>query len=159
MDDAVAVDPIGAASTDERVNAILTLTQRLTNLILAETALLKKHRAAALQATEAEKNHLSTLYAREMRAIQMRPELLSGASRKQKEMLRDSAAAFRTCVVKHARTLARIRAVSEGLVVAIGEEMARLRQPVTAYKAPGRPGIKRAAPVPQAPAFGFDCSI
>lgn len=156
---ASAVDPLGAASTDERVHAILTLTQRLTNLITAETDLLKKHRAAALRGTEAEKNQLSTLYAREMRAIQMRPELLAGATRKQKEMLRDSATAFKACVTKHVRTLARIRAVSEGLVVAIGEEMARMRQPVTTYSAPGRPSIKSAALVPQAPAFGFDRSI
>lgn len=155
----VAVDPLGATNINDRVSAILSLTQQLTSLIAAETDLLKSRRAAALRETEAEKTRLSSLYAREMRAIQARPELLAGASSKQKEMLKAASGAFRACMVTHVRTLARIRAVSESLVVAIGEELSRLRKPMTSYNGPTVPAMKRAYPVPQSPAFGFDRSI
>lgn len=92
MPQAVAVDPLGTTSVNERVNAILSLTHQLTGLITTETALLKSRRAAALRETEAEKSRLSGLYAREMRAIQMRPELLAGATVKQTEMLQAASA-------------------------------------------------------------------
>lgn len=157
--DAVPVDPLGTASLNERVRAILNLTQELTRLLTLETNLLKTRRAAALRETEAEKNRLSALYAREMRAIQMRPELLAGASAEQKTMLKAASTEFRACVVKHVRTLSRIRAVSEGLVVAIGEELDRLRKPITSYKGPGSPMMRNATAIPQSAAFGFDRSI
>ncbi len=153
----IAVDPLGTTSLDDRVNAILTLTKQLTALINSETSLLKAHRASVLRETEAEKARLSSLYAREMRAIQARPELLKGISAKQKQTLHTASAAFKNCVVAHVRTLARIRSVSEGLVVAIGEELNRMRTPVTNYKGPNAAMFtKKAAP---APAFGFDRSI
>jgi len=155
----VSIDPLGTASVNERVRAILNLTRQLTDLILSETSLLKTRRAAALRETEAEKNRLSSLYAREMRAIQMRPELLAGASAEQKSMLKRASTEFRDCVVTHVRALARIRAVSEGLVVAIGEELDRMRKPVTSYKGPGGPRMKNTGAIPQSAAFGYDRSI
>lgn len=157
--DAVPVDPLGTTSLNERIKAILKLTQELTRLITLETNLLKTRRAAALRETEAEKNRLSALYAREMRAIQMRPELLAGASAEQRAMLRDASTEFRECVVRHVRTLSRIRAVSEGLIVAIGEELDRMRKPITSYKRPGSPLTKKASVIPHSAAFGFDHSI
>ncbi|MEQ1889582.1 MAG: hypothetical protein ABL951_10445 [Alphaproteobacteria bacterium] len=159
MPHAVDVDPLGTTSVNERVNAILSLTHQLSSLITSETSLLKSRRAAALRETEAEKSRLSALYAREMRAIQMRPELLAGATGKQTEMLRAASVAFRACVVTHVRTLARIRSVSEGLIVAIGEELGRLRKPMTSYRGPSMTMIKSISAVPQTPVFGFDRSI
>ncbi len=155
----MAVDPLGTATVDARVNAILSLTSQLTGLITLETALLKSRRAAALRETEAEKKRLSSLYAREMRAIKARPELLAGVNARQKDMLHSASVAFKACVVTHVRTLARIRAVSEGLVVAIGEELNRRRKPMTSYKGPNGPAMNRAAGASYSPAFGFDRSI
>lgn len=157
--ESAAVDPLGTAGLNERVQAILSLTGQLTSLITSETALLKTRRASGLRETEQEKTRLSTLYAREMRAIQARPELLAGISGKQKEMLHSASVAFRDCVVTHARTLSRIRAVSEGLIVAVGEELNRLRKPMTSYKGPAGPKMKNACPAPQSPALGYDRSI
>ncbi len=159
MQETAAVDPLGTTSLDARVNAILSLTNQLTGLITSETTLLKSHRAAILRETEAKKSRLSSLYAREMRAINARPELLAGISPRQKEMLRSASVAFKSCVITHVRTLARIRAVSEGLVVAIGEELNRKHKPMTSYKGPGGPAMNRAPAPSYAPAFGFDQSI
>ncbi len=159
LQEVVSIDPLGTTNVNERVRAILNLTRQLTDLILSETRLLKTRRAAALRETEAEKNRLSSLYAREMRAIQMRPELLAGASVEQKSMLKRVSTEFRASVVTQVRALARIRAVSEGLVVAIGEELDRMRTPMTSYKGPNGPRMKNTAAIPQSAAFGFDRSI
>lgn len=157
--EAAAVDPLGTTSLDARVNAILSLTQQLTKLISSENALLKNRRASVLRESEAEKTRLSTLYAREMRAIDARPQLLAGITARQRDALRTASEAFRACVVTHVRAIARIRAVSEGLVVAIGEELNRRSKPVTSYKGPNQPAYNRAAASTPAQAFGFDRSI
>ena len=155
----VAVDPLGTSTLEGRVNAILTLTRQLTDLITSENTLLRSRRAASLRETETEKTRLSSLYAREMRAIHARPELLAGINARQKEMLHSASVAFKACVVTHVRTLARIRAVSEGLVVAIGEELSRMHKPVTSYKGPNAATLNRGAVTAPSPAFGFDRSI
>lgn len=159
LQETVAVDPLGTTSLEERVNAILTLTRQLTNLITSENASLRTRRAACLRETETEKNRLSTLYAREMRAIHARPELLAGINTKQKEILHSASSAFKACVVTQVRTLARMRAVSEGLVVAIGEELSRMRSPVTHYKGPNASKLNKGPNTAHSPAFGFDRSI
>lgn len=157
--EAAAIDPLGTTSLDARVHAILSLTQQLTHLISSENDLLKTRRASVLRETEAEKTRLSTLYAREMRAIDARPELLTGLNARQKNALRTASEAFRACVVTHVRAIARIRAVSEGMLVAIGEELNRRRAPMTRYKGPNEPVYNRAAATMPAQAFGFDRSI
>lgn len=133
-----AVDPLGAGSTSERVEMIQLLTDDLSELLETETALIEAHQSSRLRETEEKKARLSGLYAREMRAISARPELLQGISATQKQGLHSAASTFDTILHKHARALSRSRAVTEGLVRAIGDEVARLRQPVTSYARPGR---------------------
>jgi len=159
MQETVAVDPLGTTTLEARVNAILTLTRQLTNLITSENASLQARRATCLRETETEKTRLSSLYAREMRAIHARPELLAGINARQKEMLHSASVAFKACVVTQVRMLARIRAVSEGLVVAIGEELNRMRKPVTSYKGPNASRLNKGANTAHSSAFGFDRSI
>ncbi len=154
-----AIDPLGTENLDQRITAILSLTRQLQDLITSETMLLKSRRASSLRETQEEKTRLSSLYAREMRAIKTRPELLSGVSAAQKEKLRAASASFKKCIATHVRTLARIRAVSEGMVVAIGEELSRMRKPMTSYNGPSGPAMNWTSPVPHAPAFGIDRSI
>lgn len=154
-----AVDPLGTTNLRDRIQAILSLTTQLTALITAETNMLKSRRGSSLRETEDEKRRLSALYAREMRAIKARPELLAGATPKQKEILRTASSAFRACIATHVRTLARVRAVTEAMVVAIGEELSLRQQPVTSYKRPGAPALNRSSSTLSAPAFGFDHSV
>lgn len=132
-----ALDPLGASSIPERVGMILSLTSDLSDILKVETALIESHQAGKLRDTEEEKTRLSSLYAREMRAIHARPELLKGMTEAQTQDLRTTATDFAQALREHARALSRSRAVTEGLVKAIGEEVGRLRQPVTRYAAPG----------------------
>lgn len=154
-----AVDPLGTTNLADRIQAILSLTTQLMALITAETSMLKSRRGSSLRETEAEKRRLSALYAREMRSIRARPELLAGATPRQQEALRAASSAFRACVATHVRTLARIRAVSEAMVVAVGEELSLRQQPVTSYKRPGGPTLNKGSSMVSAPAFGFDHSV
>lgn len=130
-------DPLGTSSLGDRVEIILTLTRQLSELIGEETEQLKARRPSNLRHTEERKFQLSTLYAREMRAIQARPQLLHGVSAAQKQALRTAAEKFQEAVTGHARRLVRTSAVTKALVVAIGEELTKRRQPATRYGASG----------------------
>lgn len=155
-----AADPLGAASITARVEAILTLTRQLTGLLVKEMGMLKSRRPSALRETESEKRRLSVLYAKEMRAIQMRPELLEGATSVQKARMREVSDAFKTCLAEHLRTLTRSRAVREAMIVAIGEEVNRMRQPSPGYHRSGNvAAISMAAHKPVSAAIAIDRSI
>ncbi len=132
-----AFDPLGTSNLADRIEIILTLTSQLSELIEAETEQLRLHRPAMLRHTEEKKAQLSTLYARQMRAIQARPELLQGTTPAQKQALRTAAEKFQATVTNNARRLVRTNAVTKALIVAIGEELTKRRAPTTRYGASG----------------------
>ncbi|MFZ5915232.1 MAG: hypothetical protein ACOY17_13515 [Pseudomonadota bacterium] len=155
-----AADPLGTTSISSRVAAILALTQQLTGLLAKEIGMLKTRRPSALRETETEKRRLSMLYAQEMRAIQMRPELLAGATPEQKARLREVADAFKACLAEHIRALTRSRVVREAMIVAVGEELNRRRQPPANYQRSGNgPAKDVIANKPAVSAIAVDRSI
>ena len=149
-----AVDPLGTDNLAQRVEVILSLTSQLAALIELETAQLEQHRPSQLRHTEEKKAQLSTLYARQMRAIQTRPQLLLGMTEAQKQALRQTAEKFQGIVADNARRLVRASAVTKALVVAIGEELHIRRQPSARYGASGNGKAARATV-----AFSHDRSI
>lgn len=155
------VDPLGTGNLTQRIHLILELTQELTGLIESETALLKKHRPSELRLTEVKKSKLSSLYAREMRAIQARPQLLQGATHEQKQSLHRAAEDFQAIMLTHTRRLVHTRAVTESLVIAIGEELSNRRSPATRYQPPHarKAATHHLNATPAAIAFSHDTSI
>ena len=130
-------DPLGATNPDDRVTQILALTEQLSTLLETENEFLKQRQMIKLTTNEAQKSKLSKLYALEMRAIAARPELLAGITDEQRASLRTAATGFRALTADHARRLARAKAVTEGLVKAIGDEVAKSRQPSKSYSPAG----------------------
>lgn len=131
-------DPLGATNLSDRVNQILALTGELSTLLEAENEILKQRQIASITANEAKKSKLSRLYAQEMRAIAARPELLAGITNQQRSALKTAAGKFRDLTADHARRLARAKAVTEGLVKAIGDEVAKTQQSSKGYRGPGQ---------------------
>ncbi len=131
-------DPLGATSPGDRVSQILALTGELSTLLEAENEFLKQRQIASLTANEAKKSKLSRLYAQEMRAIAARPELLAGITNQQRSALKAAAGKFRDLTADHARRLARAKAVTEGLVKAIGDEVAKTQNSSKGYRGPGQ---------------------
>lgn len=159
--DSKGVDPLGTDNVADRIEMILQLTGELCGLIEAETTHLEHHRPSELSQSEAKKAQLSALYAREMRAISARPELLHGATSAQKQSLQESAENFRATVANHTRRLVHARVVTEALVVAVGEELNKRRNPATRYAKPyGKSGALNSASMrPATIAFSHDRSI
>lgn len=134
-------DPLGATNSDERVTQILALTEQLSALLEMENEFLKQRQINKLTTKEAEKSKLSKLYALEMRAIAARPELLAGITNEQRTSLKTAATSFRALTADHARRLAHAKAVTEGLVKAIGDEVAKSHQPSKGYSPAGHQQI------------------
>lgn len=159
--DSQGIDPLGTDNLADRIENILQLTGELTALIELETSHLKQHRPSELSHSEMKKTKLSSLYAREMRAIGARPELLHGASAAQKKILRSTTEALHATVANHTRRLVQMRSVTEALVVAVGEELTKRRNPETRYaRRYGQAGVLDSASArPATSAFSHDRSI
>src|SRR5262245_33628115 len=102
--------------TSARLERLVILTRRLTDLILRETAIFRTGRPADVQDLADEKATLSGQYTREMTAFKRDAAGLTRLSPPQKSELRDATATFRTALTELSDVLARVRRVSEGIV-------------------------------------------
>ena len=142
----------GSLAADGRLSQIVALTGRLTAAIEREKALLEARRPRELDAALAEKESLADLYAREMRALAKERQWLEAASPGVRDMLRDAVGNLRSLLADYGRTLVARRTLTEGLVQALGQEVARQRQPFTGY------GAARSMPNARATHFACDQS-
>jgi len=123
------------ALEEQRIERLLSMSQRLIAALEADVTLLKSGKARALHTTDPEIVRLSALYGREAAALQaqaaksVRPELA--------KKLTEATARFRSLLETQIRLLTRMRNASEGLIRAVAEEMERRRAPVTPYRGTG----------------------
>lgn len=122
-----------ASVADERLGQILALTQRLRTAIEREKTLLDARRPRDLGAALDEKEALANHYVREMRELANDRQWLAAASPEARNALQDAVGAFRAMLGDYARMLVARRTIVEGLVQALGHEVARQRQPFAGY--------------------------
>jgi hypothetical protein len=121
----------------DRAEQILALTDRLTALIEAETqAILAQEAPLAGEAGE-EKARLANLYRQEMSRIAADRALIRAAPAVLLDRLRGATVRFRAALAAHERALVGVKEVTEGLVKAIAEEVARVRGGARGYGASG----------------------
>ncbi len=125
---ALAVD-----SPTDRVEQLIILTEKLTDIILMETGLLKERRPSDLGAVLDEKTRLSKVYAREMALVNKDRSLLEGAKKDLMQLLKKATAKFRDALGEYQRLLTSARQVTEDMVKSIASEVATKRKPVIAY--------------------------
>ncbi len=124
---------IAAADADQRVEQLITLTERLGQLLAAETRAFEARRPQDAAAGGHETARLANIYRHESARIRAEPELISGARADLRRRLTEATRAFNAVLRRHGRALHAAKTVTEGLVQAIAEEVARQRPRASGY--------------------------
>ncbi len=130
---------LDAADPRERVDQMITLTERLTGMMRQEAEAFETHRPQDALAGAEETGRLANLYRHESLRIRKDPGLISGAPLEQRRRLIAATQAFDAALARHGRAVTAAKAVTEGLVRAIAEEVASLRPVGAGYGQGGRP--------------------
>lgn len=121
----------------DRAAQMLLVTERLAALIAAETQRIEA-RLPPLDGGEAEeKTRLANAYRLELTRIKHDRSLIEGADADTLAKLRAATGALHEALAAHEASLNAVKIVSEGLVQAMAEELARLRTGETGYQASG----------------------
>ncbi len=121
----------------DRLEAVLELTARLSDLVTEEIRLLEAREPHKLSGHEDERTRLSMLYAREMQALKADRDAARAAGDERLARLRDETAAFNEMLDRHRSLVTRMRKVTEGIIRTIADEAAAQRAPSTTYGASG----------------------
>ena len=127
---------------ERNVEQLIALTERITARMAADAADFEARRPLAAAERIGATAELANLYRHESARVKAEPELIAGASEVSRRKLKQASEAFEAVLARHARALEAAKTVTEGIVRAIAEEVARTRSAGTGY-GPGaqtRPG-------------------
>jgi hypothetical protein len=122
-----------AIDCDDRVEQLIILTERLTDLIARQSAAFE----AAQYVDEVAK--LANLYRHESTRVRGNVALVSGASLERRQRLIRATEAFDSVLARQGRAVTAAKTVTEGLVRAIAEEVA-IQRPTASGYGPGAQG-------------------
>ena len=135
---------LAAGNPADRAQALLRLTQRLTDLIREETRLFKDRRPQDALALQDEKSKLANIYRTEVARARQEPTRFAGAPAAIKAALRDATTAFHDALSENGHVVNALKQVTEGVVKAIADEAARQRSAGSGYG----PGANAQSPKP-----------
>lgn len=121
----------------ERVNALIALTQRLTDLIGAECRAFEERRPHDVALTIDETSRLANTYRHESNRIRQDRSLVEGAPLERRMALMRATEAFDAVLARHGRALEAARIVTEGIVKAVADEVVARRETGAGYGAGG----------------------
>ena len=121
------MNELAAANGAERTQALLNLTNRLTDLITSETRLFQAHRPQDAISLQAEKTKLAAIYRTEVSRAGREPSRFAGASQTIKLALRKATELFHKALTENGHAVGAAKQVAEGVVKAIADEAARQR--------------------------------
>jgi len=130
---------LDATDPAERVDLLISLTERLTGLMAHESAAFESHRPQDALAGAEETGRLANLYRHESMRVRKDPELIAQAPLARRRQLMAVTTAFDAALARHGRAVAAAKTVTEGLVRAIAEEVASQRSSGAGYSQGGRP--------------------
>ena len=131
-----------AAVPFAELEAMVQLTEKLTGYLAAQARAFEQHRPHDVAADLAEVTRLAQLYRAGSAHVRLNPQLLDTAPAPLRARLRRATEAFDAVLQRQGRALDSSKTVTEGLVRAIAEEIARKRNVGQAYG----PGATRRAP-------------
>lgn len=117
----------------DRVEQLIVLTERLTAMLEADAHAFETHAPHLASAQVAETAALANIYRHESARVRADASLIADAPAERRRRLLSATKLFETVLVRHGRALRAAKAVTEGLVQAIAEEVARQRSAVTGY--------------------------
>ncbi len=125
--------------------ALMGLTKRLVEVIVAENAVLNnRKRASDAKHLIEEKSRLASAYAREMDVMRKNGGARAFGTADQLRELKRETAAFHQILDDHKQIVERARTLTEGMLKAVGDEVAKRNQPAQGYNktaAPAKPRI------------------
>ena len=126
-----------ADDAEHRVEQLLLMTERLAMLATEDTKRIEARQPLLDGAEAEEKNRLATAYRLELARIKLEPALIQDASPELLTNLRRATAALHETLAAHELALSAVKVISEGLVQAMAEEVARQRGAGASYSAHG----------------------
>lgn len=117
----------------DRVEQLIALTGRLTDLISAECRAFETHRPHEAAATLEETSKLANVYRHESMKIRADKTLLEGAPLERRRALMRATEGFDSVLARHGRALQASKFVTEGIVKAIADETIRNRNTGAGY--------------------------
>ena len=121
----------------ERVEQLITLTDRLTALVAEQAKAFEDRRPQDAAVHVEETSRLANLYRHESARVRANPGLISASPAPLRIRLRRATEAFDAVLARQARAVGAVKTVTEGLVRAIAEEIAGQRQKGVSYGAKG----------------------
>lgn len=141
---------IAAHDAADRVEQLIILTERLTELIALEAAAFEQRRPHEAAKYVEETSRLANIYRHESTRVRMDPNLINAAPADKRTALRRATEAFDAVLARQGRAIEAARTVTEGLVKAIADEVAAQRSENTGY---GAKGLRGGVAPPTAIAF------
>ena len=124
---------LAAASPADHVDQLIALTERLTALLAEQTRLFEARRPQDAAAVTARSAEMATLYRREAARLRADPRLIAGAAEARRRRLVEATRAFEAVLARHGRSVEAAKTVTEGLIRAIAQDVARRRAPAAGY--------------------------
>lgn len=128
------------ANARNPVLTLISLTRRLMEVVAAENTVLHERRPQDARPLIEEKGRLATAYAQEMDIIRKNGGARSFGNADQLRELKRETSLFNKVLEEHSRLINRARIVTEGMLKAVGDEVAKRNRPPQGYG-------KNAAPV------------
>jgi mono/diheme cytochrome c family protein len=136
-----------AADAAARMEQLVSLTERLTALIAEQLRAFEAHRPQDAAANADETARMANLYRHESLKVKADPSLLGGAPPEIKERLIVATRAFDAVLARHGRAVEAAKTITEGLIRAIAEEVAKQRNGVASYGPKARQAPRAATAV------------
>lgn len=133
---------IAASDATDRVEQLVILTERLTELIAEQCLAFEQRRPQDAAVMLDEISRLANLYRHESARVRADTSLISGAPIAARTRLVRATEAFDSVLARQGRAIEAARTVTEGLVRCIADEVASQRSQASVY---GSGGVQTAA--------------
>jgi hypothetical protein len=130
---------LAAADAADRVDQLIILTERLTDLVAQQCQCFETHRPQDAAALMEEAARLANLYRHESTRVRADPGLVSAAPQDMRQRLIRATEAFDAVLARHGRAVNAAKTVTEGLVRTIAEEVASRREQTAGYGPGAKP--------------------
>lgn len=136
---------IAATNAQDRVEQLILLTERLTELVAAQAQAFEGRRPHEAATHIGETARLANLYRHESARVRADPGLIAQASVADRARLVRATEAFDAVLARQGRALEAAKTITEGLVRAIADEVAVQRAQTAGYGPGAAPGAGAAA--------------
>jgi hypothetical protein len=122
-----------AESATDRVEQLIALTERLTELVAKEAAAFEQRRPQDAATFVEETAKLANMYRHESAKVRANPQVIAQAPPARRQGLIRATEALDAVLARQGRALEAAKTVTEGLVRAIADEVASQRQQSAGY--------------------------